>query len=88
MVPKTVPFKKVKASAGAIQARLRGDKAAEDRPPRTSTGQANGSAIAALATTPSRANTSGADDDPNEQLELEMRQAAGSNRDADTQMTG
>ncbi|KAI9167181.1 DNA polymerase epsilon subunit C [Paramyrothecium foliicola] len=90
MVPKTVPFKKIKATAGIPQATLRMDKLSDSKRARKEA-QANGSSAAATgdaATTPSRANNSGIDDDPNEQLELEMRQAAGSNRDADVQMTG
>ncbi|KAH8172756.1 histone-like transcription factor (CBF/NF-Y) and archaeal histone domain-containing protein [Sarocladium implicatum] len=108
MVPKTTPFKKIKASAFATQARLRGEQPLEDARP--STAKSNGDAG---ATTSSKMIVNGtaaangafsvpprvepdvsrvsigamvADDDPSEQLAMEMRQATG--RDGDVDMSG
>lgn len=85
IVPKTVPYKKVKASAAATQARLRGEKTVQDgsKPPATSNGNSKGKVL--------NGGTHKTDEkmeDPNDQLELEMRQAAGANRDGDVAMTG
>lgn len=91
VVPKTVPLKKIKAAASLTQARLRGETAIDDRPP-TSNGQApttNGVDVPAL--TPNHQNSLRMEDrvdDPNEQLELEMRQAADASRDEDVHMSG
>jgi DNA polymerase epsilon subunit 4 len=88
MVPKTVPFKKAKAlAAGAPQPRARADKPA-------AAAKSNGPAIlepmtaAPLRPSNGAASTAAVDDDPNEQLELEMRQAAAPARDADVHMSG
>ena len=61
-MPKTAPYKKVKAAAQATQARLRGEKVGEQ--------PANG-VNGDTADAPSREEQ----EDPNAQLELEMRQA-------------
>lgn len=107
MVPKTTPFKKIKASALATQARLRGEQPLEDVRPSTakSNGDAtttspkmivNGTAAAPGAfSVPPRVEPDAsrvsigamvADDDPSEQLAMEMRQATG--RDGDVDMSG
>jgi DNA polymerase epsilon subunit 4 len=87
MVPKTVPFKSVKAKASATQARLRGEKTGdEDRSlPVQTASLVNGATalVSGSGATPSRA-----EDDPSQQLELEMRHAARANRDGDVSMTG
>ncbi|KAH7327962.1 histone-fold-containing protein [Stachybotrys elegans] len=80
IVPKTVPMKKVKAIATATQARLRGEKTTDDAPLTTQNG--NSKAFAG------NGDSSRLDEDPNDQLELEMRQAARSDRDKDISMTG
>ncbi|KAH7160266.1 histone-fold-containing protein [Dactylonectria estremocensis] len=94
VVPKTVPYKKIKAAAGATQARLRGENNANERPPTAKTPVANGTSKSIVngnsngspfAVTP---RTEERQDDPNAQLELEMRQAAGQTRDGDVTMTG
>ncbi|CAM1511206.1 Fc.00g087190.m01.CDS01 [Cosmosporella sp. VM-42] len=81
VVPKTVPFKKIKAAARATQARLRGENPPDEK-----------TAAAPVANGTSKSIVNGdlraRDDDPNEQLELEMRQAAGQSRDGDVAMTG
>lgn len=76
MVPKTVSYKKAKAAAAVAQARLRGEPAADDRPPTSS------STIVPIVNGMNGDITShliarSRDDDPNDQLELEMRQRAG-----------
>jgi DNA polymerase epsilon subunit 4 len=97
MIPKTVPLKKIRATAAATQARLRGEIAIDDRPPTS-----NGTAAATLVNGSVPASSSSAamlgalrpgddrgSDDPNDQLELEMRQAAGQGHgDGDVHMTG
>ncbi|KAF7543515.1 hypothetical protein G7Z17_g10677 [Cylindrodendrum hubeiense] len=92
VVPKTVPYKKIKAVAGATQARLRGEKTADERPPTAKTPVANGTSKSIVNGNGSPFNvtprTEERQDDPNAQLELEMRQAAGQNRDGDVAMTG
>ncbi|KPM43592.1 hypothetical protein AK830_g2964 [Neonectria ditissima] len=93
IVPKTVPYKKIKAVANATQARLRGEKTADDRQPTAKAPTANGagkSIVNGNASSPFgvSARAEERQDDPSMQLELEMRQAAGSNRDADVAMTG
>lgn len=92
VVPKTVPYKKVKAAASATQARLRGEKTAEAKSPAVKTPVANGTSKSIVngngspfTVTP---RTEERQDDPNAQLELEMRQAAGQTRDGDVTMTG
>ncbi|KAH0600527.1 hypothetical protein MHUMG1_01525 [Metarhizium humberi] len=99
VVPKTAPYKKVKATALATQARLRGDlKIPEERPESSPQVSAttnggggnpivNGSVSSGVAfTVPLRNDDRQSGDDPNEQLEMEMRQATG--RDGDVRMTG
>lgn len=97
-MPKTVPFKKVKATATATLARLHADKAVEDNRPPTaqsangSKPHVNGDAAAfgmhpRLSAAPPPATVASNEDDPNEQLELEMRQAEGA-RAEDVDMTG
>ncbi|KAK0388610.1 hypothetical protein NLU13_4853 [Sarocladium strictum] len=120
VVPKTVPYKKIKANALNTQARLNGDQAAEAQisssaaaTGRPSTAVSNG--VASVNTSPkmivngeaaatgtfsvpprvepdiNRRVSIGAvmtEDDPSQQLAMEMRQAAGSGRDSDVHMTG
>jgi DNA polymerase epsilon subunit 4 len=86
IIPKTVPYKKVKDSAAAKRAELLGEKPNEETFATTATngsgrkqknvngGSANGSFVA-------REELS---EDPNDQLEMEMQQAAASaDRDVD-----
>ncbi|KAM0438790.1 hypothetical protein ACHAPT_001549 [Fusarium lateritium] len=75
VVPKTVAYKNIKAASKATQARLRGEHAAQ-------TPVANG-ASKPLVNGSARPRADEKQDDPNDQLELEMRQAAGVNRDGD-----
>ncbi|KAF4975395.1 hypothetical protein FZEAL_7804 [Fusarium zealandicum] len=82
IVPKTVPYKKIKASAQATQTRLRGETIAQAN----GTGKALVNGNAAGAGSHPRAEEK--QDDPSMQLELEMRQASGTNRDGDVAMTG
>lgn len=93
VVPKTIPYKNVKASAQATQARLRGDNKIADDNNRPLTAQSqlatNGGGPSLVNGdlthgTPSRA---AAEEDPNSQLEMEMRQAQ-SHHDEDVQMIG
>ncbi len=92
-MPKTVPFKKVKASANATQARLRGEKVGSDEgvqaPPQQPTANGNTNVVVngdgATFSVPIRADER--QDDPNDQLEQEMRQA-GAPRDNDVSMSG
>ncbi|UNI21994.1 DNA-directed DNA polymerase [Purpureocillium takamizusanense] len=105
VAPKTIPFKKVSAASREAQARMRGDKtapAAADNGThrRRSNPHANGLAAVngngsarglgtafSVALRDDRASAQA--DDPNEQLELEMRQAAGARaRDGDVHMSG
>ncbi|PNY25564.1 DNA polymerase epsilon subunit C [Tolypocladium capitatum] len=98
VVPKTVPLKKVRATAKATQARLRGDETGEDRPASShaATPVANGNgAKAAIVNGEGAAfcvplRVDDRPDDPSQQLELEMRQAAagGPCDDGDVQMSG
>jgi hypothetical protein len=93
VVPKTVPYKAVKAAASETQARLRGETktdesqaAASSQSPAATT---NGNAPNGKTGTPSAPKAgNNADGNPSDQLELEMRQAHGSKHDADVQMTG
>lgn len=93
IVPKTVPFKNIKATAFATQARLRGDKmTSEDGTQATlekhttngDTAPANGEG--STFSVPLRGDDKDRQEDPNEQLEQEMRQHAGA--DGDVSMTG
>ncbi|KAK7432630.1 hypothetical protein QQZ08_000838 [Neonectria magnoliae] len=92
IVPKTVPYKKIKAAASATQARLRGEKSADDRPSTAKAPTTNGSGKSIVNGNAgpfgASARAEERQDDPSMQLELEMRQAAGSNRDGDVAMTG
>ncbi|KAG5934690.1 hypothetical protein E4U53_000624 [Claviceps sorghi] len=78
VVPKTIPFKKIKASAGATQSRLRGEKV--PAAPNGSVRAGGGGGIAredtgfTARTVPLREEER---EDPNDQLEWEMRQAGG-----------
>lgn len=95
IVPKTVPFKKIKASAFATQAKLRGDKmTSEDGLQATLDASTTNGTAAAPAATNGEGSTFSVPlrnddrpDDPNEQLELEMRQAAHT-QDDDVEMRG
>jgi len=92
-VPKTVPFKKIKATANATQARLRGDdvgleqghqgQSAEPTTNGDNNAMVNGAGE--MFNVPIRADDR--QDDPNDQLEQEMRQA-GAPRDNDVSMSG
>ncbi|PHH88642.1 hypothetical protein CDD83_7272 [Cordyceps sp. RAO-2017] len=97
VIPKTVPFRKVKASARETQARLRGEKTAEGG------STSSRAAVAPIANGAKAAIVNGDDvafrlprrvddrqADPNEQLQLEMRQAtrAGPSQEGDVQMSG
>ncbi|KHN97932.1 Histone-like transcription factor and archaeal histone family protein [Metarhizium album ARSEF 1941] len=98
VVPKTVPYRKAKATALKTHARLRGDlKIPQDRPepsrqtPTTTNGAAslivNGGGLSGSAfSVPLRHDDRQSGDDPNKQLEMEMRQVTG--RDGDVRMTG
>ncbi|GKU03499.1 histone transcription factor and archaeal histone family protein [Fusarium langsethiae] len=87
VVPKTVPYKHIKAAAKATQARLQGDNSGNQtinfpvangaKKPHV-----NGSSMGASA------HLNDGQNDPNTQLELEVRQASGANRDGDVSMTG
>ncbi|KAI5463103.1 histone-fold-containing protein [Mariannaea sp. PMI_226] len=84
-VPKTVPFKKIKAAATATQARLRGENISSDRPPNpngTTKSIVNGNSFG----TPARQELR--QGGPSAQLELEMRQAANKGHDGDVTMSG
>ncbi|OAA37443.1 Histone-like transcription factor and archaeal histone family protein [Metarhizium rileyi] len=99
VVPKTVPYKKVKTMALATQARLGGDlKISHERlgpsrqaPTAATNGggdiivNGNGPAAGAFAVALRNDDRHGGED-PNKQLELEMRQATG--RDGDVRMSG
>jgi hypothetical protein len=82
VVPKTVPYKNIKAKAKATQARLQGDNTNQklEFPLANGVGKplVNGNSVA----------HHDRQDDPNSQLELEFRQASGANRDGDVAMTG
>lgn len=93
VIPKTIPFKKVKAQAAAARARVQGENpegaagtlaaattngsSAKKHRPSSGVNGVNGSA-----------SMSAPEDDPNAQLETEMRQAADEDRDGDVSMTG
>ncbi|KAG5995486.1 hypothetical protein E4U54_002848 [Claviceps lovelessii] len=68
VVPKTIPFKKIKASAGATQSRLRGEKV-----PGTTNGGVAREEMGSTAYTSPLGDEER--EDPNDQLELEMMQA-------------
>jgi DNA polymerase epsilon subunit 4 len=86
VVPKTIPYKNIKASAKATQARLRGDNNNQTIESAMANGAnkslVNGNSMGASA------HLNDLQDDPNSQLEMESRQAAGANRDGDVAMTG
>ncbi|RMJ07462.1 hypothetical protein CDV36_012944 [Fusarium kuroshium] len=81
IVPKTVTYKNIKAASKATQARLRGENAAAQAPIANGAGKP-------LVNGTGRPRADSKQGDPNEQLELEMRQAAGANRDGDVTMSG
>lgn len=83
VVPKTVPYKKIKAAVQATQARLRGENTPETKRDKIPAPAANGTKKGLANGASSRA-----EDDPSMQLELEMRQAATATRDGDVSMTG
>ncbi|XWW95401.1 hypothetical protein V2A60_003359 [Cordyceps javanica] len=78
-VPKTVPFKKAMAAANATQARLRGENVTSEEGLQSTQEHANGNGGVfvngdrATFSVPLRSEDKY---DPNDQLELEMRQAA------------
>ncbi|KAG5926392.1 hypothetical protein E4U42_003369 [Claviceps africana] len=79
VVPKTMPFKKIKASAGATQSRLRGEKVPTATNGSVRAGSGGGGIAhedtgGAAFTVPLREEER---EDPNDQLEWEMRQAGG-----------
>lgn len=86
-VPKTVPYKHIKAAAKATQARLQGDNSNDQtinfpvangaKKPHV-----NGNSMGASA------HLNDDQDNPNSQMELEVRQASGVNRDGDVTMSG
>ncbi|WZH41515.1 histone-fold-containing protein [Fusarium acuminatum] len=86
VVPKTIPYKNIKASAKATQARLRGDNNNQNIESAMANGAnkslVNGNSMGASA------HLNDVQDDPNSQLEMESRQAVGANRDGDVAMTG
>lgn len=92
-VPKTVPFKKALAVASATQARMRGENISADDGLQSTQDAAttNGNSTtlvngdASTFSVPLRIDDK--HDDPNDQLEQEMRQAAGPN-DHDVSMSG
>ncbi|GAO18052.1 hypothetical protein UVI_02042980 [Ustilaginoidea virens] len=92
IVPKTAPYKKVKAAAETTQARLRGGKVPEPvQQDYTQTAMdrsggliVNGASSASMV--PLRTNDRR--EDPSEQLRLAMRRANGSERDGDITMAG
>lgn len=103
IIPKTVPYRKIKAAAKETQARLRGEKPIDELLPDSSHAAsataplANGIGAADAAIVngegltfrmPRRADDRA--DDPNDQLELEMRQAelVGPSGDPDVNMSG
>ncbi|EHK20298.1 uncharacterized protein TRIVIDRAFT_154990 [Trichoderma virens Gv29-8] len=80
VAPKTVPLKKAKA---INQARLRGEPL-PDAAPRAATNGSSAKPKAAAA----KAAAKDESNDPSDQLELEMRQAAQPEDDGDVDMTG
>ncbi|KAM5365047.1 hypothetical protein ACJZ2D_011183 [Fusarium nematophilum] len=87
VVPKTVPYKKIKAAALATQARLRGENAAQvpDAAKPNGTGKALVNGNSGGFTSTPRAD--GKQGGPGAQRELEMRQAPGESHDGDVNMT-
>ncbi|KAF5673837.1 DNA polymerase epsilon subunit C [Fusarium heterosporum] len=87
VVPKTIPYKNIKASAKATQARLRGD---DNNNQTIEYALANGKSKPIINgnSMSASAHVHDMQDDPNSQLEQESRQADGSNRDGDVAMTG
>ncbi|KAL4722523.1 hypothetical protein ACLX1H_010400 [Fusarium chlamydosporum] len=87
VVPKTVPYKHIKAAAKATQARLQGDNSNNQT---INFPMANGSKKPLVngSSMSASAHLNDREDDPNSQLEQESRQAAGMNRDGDVTMTG
>lgn len=86
-MPKTVPYKHIKAAAKATQARLQGDNSNNQT---INFPMANGSKKPLVngSSMSASAHLNDREDDPNSQLEQESRQAAGMNRDGDVTMTG
>ncbi|WYZ45204.1 hypothetical protein EsH8_VIII_000520 [Colletotrichum jinshuiense] len=82
VIPKTVPYKKIKDQAAA--ARIQPRKADSEPKKRKSTNGVNGVVVPATASDDPAADAL-RDDDPSAQLEAESRQAAG---DGDVDMTG
>ncbi|KAH7353666.1 histone-fold-containing protein [Plectosphaerella cucumerina] len=104
LIPRTTPFKKVKASAAATRAQMSTDQA-QDGKKQTKINAAAAAAAAAASSavagssSKKRASSSAAlnginghdtsSDDPNAQLQLEMRQAAATrDTDGDVNMAG
>lgn len=86
-MPKTIPYKNIKASAKATQARLRGDNNNNQTIESAMANGANKSLVNGNSMGAS-AHLNDVQDDPNSQLEMESRQAVGANRDGDVAMTG
>lgn len=91
IVPRTVPYKAIKGKANATRALIKSDKTregqavAQDVPEANGTGSVIVDGEGSAFTLPARGEERA--DDPNEQLELEMRQASGA-RDEDVRMSG
>lgn len=97
VVPKTVPYKKIKVAAAKTQARLRGENVPDDKPSATSGTTTNKSIVNGGGSGPSSSSSpfsaGPVRDEPGAQLDLEMRQAAkvaatADEDDADVAMTG
>ncbi|RGP78460.1 histone-like transcription factor and archaeal histone family [Fusarium longipes] len=87
VVPKTVPYKHIKATAKATQARLQGDNSSNQT---INFPVANGAKKPLVngSSTGTSAYVNDGQNDPNSQLELESRQAGGMSQDRDVAMTG
>ncbi|KAH6895255.1 histone-fold-containing protein [Thelonectria olida] len=84
VVPKTVPYKKIKAFAAATRAAHGSGNVADDQTP-TANGTTKKSIVNGNSPFSAPAREGNRKDDPNAQLELEMRQANG---DGDVTMGG
>ncbi|KAF5025821.1 hypothetical protein F66182_2154 [Fusarium sp. NRRL 66182] len=86
VVPKTVPYKNIKAATKATQARLQGDSSNQSIDMAMANGNSkprvNGNSMGVSA------HVNQTQDDPNSQREVELRQAHGASQDGDVPMTG